>query len=851
MGIRSKIITITAGIMVLSMAVSILISSYMFKTAYTESLQSRATVVAKTLSLQLDRLFRLGLGIESIIGFDEQCKEAQEEYENINHAMVVNPDGMVLFHGGCSKRGAYMPDAALLGAIKAKTEKTVFVKKHGAGDYFTVAPVFDSNGRHAASVITGFHADLAAIKARSMASYSAMAGLVFMAAAVLLLIMALSSQITRPLTKLLNAVENIRESGAARAARVDIRSKDEIGRLAAKFNMMTDELRLTTVSRNDLMAANENLKREISERLLAEAGLAESEARFRLIFEDGPVGMLIMGENHRIIRANKAMGKMLGYSENELIGMTFDDITYFEDREKSNELAQKLFSGDGGKYTMVKRYIKKDGGIIWANLQASLFKGRDGELFGLGMAEDITDKLQSENRIRMLAYYDGLTGLPNRVFFKELIDRSLVYADRYKTMIAVLFLDLDNFKRVNDTLGHEAGDRLLKEASSRIQKAIRKSDQMARYSDASLEGGDGEDVVSRLGGDEFVVMLHNITDAQQAGRVAKRILNGLSGLFDLGGREVFVTASAGISIYPSDASDAESLLKNADTAMYHAKSTGKNNWQFFSKSMNDRAVENLIMEGRLHRAMENGEFIVHYQPLIDARTMEVTGSEALVRWSDPGGGMRQPASFIPLAEESGLIVPIGEFVLNAACARQRQWHDAGHWKLYVSVNLSCRQFENSDIVAAVSKALKDSGLPPRSLTLEITESAVMRRPSEAIKALNALKNLGVRISLDDFGTGYSSLNYLRNVPIDYLKIDRSFVSNATTSPKDASIVKAIISLAHSMGFRVVAEGVENREQAAIVIGYGCDEMQGYLFSRPLPADEAEKCFGPGFAGLKI
>ncbi|MBI5593239.1 MAG: EAL domain-containing protein [Deltaproteobacteria bacterium] len=438
---------------------------------------------------------------------------------------------------------------------------------------------------------------------------------------------------------------------------------------------------------------------------------------------------------------------------------------------------------------------------------------------------------QQDSRIRFLAYYDGLTGLSNRMFFKELLKKALVWARRYGQAVVILYLDVDDFKRVNDTLGHPMGDKLLLAVSERLVASVRSSDSAARLAEDTEQT-----TVSRLGGDEFAILLHNAGKIHEVSRVARRLLKEIAKPFDLDGHEVFTSASMGISFFPSGGEDADNLLKNADAAMYQAKAKGKNNYQFYTDAMNATALELFNLERDLHRALEREEFVLHYQPKLDT-TRRMIGMEALIRWNHKEKGMISPVQFIPLAEDTGLILPIGEWVLRTACLQTNAWQEAGFKSANVAVNLSARQFDQKNLPDIIARALHETALPPRHLELEITESMIMQKPEEAIAVLRKLKNMGIRISMDDFGTGYSSLNYLRQLPVDSLKIDRSFIMNVTIDPGDAAIVKGIIALAHSLKLKVIAEGVETEAQFEFLREVECDEVQGFLFSKPLPADE--------------
>lgn len=448
------------------------------------------------------------------------------------------------------------------------------------------------------------------------------------------------------------------------------------------------------------------------------------------------------------------------------------------------------------------------------------------------LKQELKSRNEAEKHYRILAHYDSLTNLPNRTLFRTLLKGALTYAERYKASMAVMFIDLDHFKRINDTLGHVAGDQLLQDVTDRILRSVRNFDYIMR-----TDENDVKDVVSRLGGDEFILLLHNIAHVQDAGKVAVRILKDISAPFNMGGHEIFITASIGIALYPSDGVDGDELIKNADIAMYHAKTEGKNNYQYYSSSMNARALEYLTLENLLHKALERHEFMLYYQPKKSIAEGRINGLEALLRWKREDAVVVSPSDFVPLAEENGLILPIGEWALRAACGQNKSWQDAGYDPVVVSVNLSSRQFDQKNLVEVVTRALNDAGLDPRYLELEITESAIMRDPEEAIRTLRELKKLGISISVDDFGTGYSSLNYLRRLPLDSLKIDRSFVKNIETSPDDAAIVETIIALARNLRLKAVAEGVETEQQMSYLRENGCDEIQGFLLGQPLPEEE--------------
>ncbi|HEU4589046.1 MAG TPA: EAL domain-containing protein [Gemmatimonadales bacterium] len=446
-------------------------------------------------------------------------------------------------------------------------------------------------------------------------------------------------------------------------------------------------------------------------------------------------------------------------------------------------------------------------------------------------------------QVRVLAYYDSLTGLLNRPSYKDRLAMAVAAAKRDRTQVAVLFVDLDNFGRINDTLGHELGDELLRQVASRLRACSADDDP-----GAPLDGQHAE--VARLGGDEFTLLIRGITTSDQAVALARRLLAAFTPPFLLDAHEVFVTASIGIALHPGDGEDIETLLAHADTAMYAAKSQGGNGYQLFARSMNASALHRLTLESDLRRALDRGELILHYQPIVNAATNTIAGAEALVRWQHPSLGLLLPAEFVPIAEENGLIVPLGEWVLRAACAQNRAWQDAGLAPIRVVVNLSSRQLRQGTLVTTVGAALADSGLAARWLGLELTESMLMDRQHETLGALHALRSMGIQLSIDDFGTGYSSLSYLKHFPVDALKIDRSFVRDLTAVADDAAITSAIIAMAHALELKVVAEGVESEAHLSFLRSQGCDEVQGYLLGRPMPAERFAERLARGRAGGK-
>jgi diguanylate cyclase (GGDEF)-like protein len=426
----------------------------------------------------------------------------------------------------------------------------------------------------------------------------------------------------------------------------------------------------------------------------------------------------------------------------------------------------------------------------------------------------------SEEQYRHLAQYDSLTGLPNRALLYDRLEHGIAQARRHRNVLAVLFIDLDRFKYVNDTFGHSAGDDLLKQVAQRFSECVR-----------------SEDTVGRLSGDEFAIVLSRLVAPQDAALVARKAVDSLNRPFQLQGVDLFVTASVGITVFPTDGNDRDTLIRNADVAMYRAKERGRNNYQFYTPEMNNRTREMLDMQNALRGALDRNELVLHYQPKIDIVTGQVSGIEALLRWAHPKRGLIPPAEFMPMLEETGLIVRAGDWVVSTVCRQLSEWRRAGVKAVPVAINLSARQFLAPDLGPAIRGALEEHALDPELLEIEITESSIMADTEEAIRTLEYLQLLGVKTAIDDFGTGYSSLGYLKRFPLRALKIDRTFVRDITTDADDATITQAVISMAHSLNLKVIAEGVESSAQLAFLMRYGCDEVQGYLFSRPVPPEE--------------
>ena len=555
------------------------------------------------------------------------------------------------------------------------------------------------------------------------------------------------------------------------------------------------------------------------ERTEAFQRLAESEERYSSTVELAAIGIGHVAMDGRFIHANRQLCDMLGYTSEELLKRTVKDVSHPDDTGVTDEVAPQLRSGQIDSFKVEKRYLRKDGSVMWVRITVAEKRDQRGDpLYDISIVEDISDRKLAEERVEYLATHDEMTGLPNRTMFMQLLERAISSSERYGRRFALLFIDLDRFKSINDSLGHEAGDMLLKEMASRFRRCIRASD-----------------LVARLGGDEFVVLVDEI-QAEEAAVVARHVVSAALKPVSIGGQDCRVTASVGIASYPADAEDAQSLMKNADMAMYLAKEEGKNNFQFYSKEIRALSIERIALEANLTNALERDEFLLQYQAKVSIRTGEINGVEALLRWWNPQLGSVPPAQFIPVAEDTGLIVPIGKWVLLTACTQSVTWQRAGLAPVCMAVNVSPRQFRDPGLLDDIAEVLETTGMEPHLLELEITEGMVMHDVRHAVQKLRTIKQMGVRIAIDDFGTGYSSLAQLKQFPIDTLKVDRSFIRDIPSNAEDKAITEAIISMGRTLGVTVVAEGVETAEQQAFLSSRSCDEMQGYYFSKPSHPD---------------
>lgn len=568
------------------------------------------------------------------------------------------------------------------------------------------------------------------------------------------------------------------------------------------------------------LAALEGIVEDISARKAQEQALLEAERRYRSLFDNAIEGIFRTTPEGRYLDANPALARIYGFDTPDELIATLEDIGHqlYVDPGRREEF-MRIVAARGEITGFESQVYRKNGDVIWISENARAVFDSEGRVSHYeGTVEDVTERRLYQERIEQQANYDTLTGLANRSLLHDRLKQAILAAATYGTRLAVAFIDLDHFKVINDSLGHHVGDELLRTMAERFRRVVRE-----------------HDTVARLGGDEFVLVINGHASADSVGMMLENVLRVIGEPWRSEHGELQVTSSIGVALYPDDGDDAETLLKNADSAMYRAKERGRNNYRFFTSDLNDKMKERLAIESGLRRALERSQMELLYQPRVELATGRVIGCEALLRWHPLGEKPIPPARFISVAEETGLIVPIGAWVLRTACSQNVLWQRMGLSPFCVSVNVSSRQFRQDDFVDTIADVLEETGLDPAGLEIELTESMVMHDAEKMIEMLHAIKRLGVRIAVDDFGTGYSSLSYLKRFPVDRLKVDRSFVQDLATDPDDATIVSTIIALGHNLGLKVVAEGVETEAQIEFLRRNGCDELQGYYFGKPMPA----------------
>jgi diguanylate cyclase (GGDEF)-like protein/PAS domain S-box-containing protein len=566
------------------------------------------------------------------------------------------------------------------------------------------------------------------------------------------------------------------------------------------------------------LVAIEGIIQDVTERKESSLALREAERRYYQLFENALEGIFRTTLDGQYLDANPALARIYGFeSPAELIQSRKDIRNELYVNPARREEFMTLVRARGSVSGFESQIYKKDGEIIWISENARAVYDDLGELACYeGTVEDITERKLYQARIEQQANYDTLTGLANRSLLNDRLQQAILAASNHNTRLAVVFVDLDRFKYINDSLGHHVGDELLRAMAERLKASVRETD-----------------TVARLGGDEFVLLINGQGDPESVAIVLERMLSDISQPWSISQGDFNITCSMGVALYPDDGQTAQALLKHADSAMYRAKDRGRNNFQFFTAELNALITERLELENRLRRALERDQFTLEYQPRVDMHSRRIVGAEALLRWNPTDHPSVAPARFIPVAEEIGLIVPIGRWVLSEACAQNKAWQDAGLGPFTVSVNVSVRQFRQDDFVQTIIDVLRETGLEARYLEIELTESAVMHDADQFIAMLNQLNDVGVQISIDDFGTGYSSLSYLKRFPVDRLKVDRSFVQDIATDVDDATIVRTVIALGHNLGLKVVAEGVETEQQLEFLRANHCDELQGFYFGEPM------------------
>jgi len=549
-----------------------------------------------------------------------------------------------------------------------------------------------------------------------------------------------------------------------------------------------------------------------------ETEIEEREARFRALVQNSFDIITIHDNTGVTVYESPAASRILGYPPGTLVGKTPFQTVHPSDIDRAREAFQTLTSSSN-PVSIELRYRHADGSWIWLEILGNNLLEHPGVKGVVLTSRDVTERKHAEERAQYLANYDVLTGLPNRTLMYDRISQAVAHAKRARERIALLHIDVDRFKMINDSLGHDVGDEILKSGAERIKRCTREMD-----------------TVSRVGGDEFTILMRDAAQLSEVTASATRILSEMAQPFPGAPEDVFVSASIGISVYPDDARTIDELTKHADAAMHSAKTLGRNNYQFFTEALNEEVQERMVLETGLRLAIKRDEMRLVYQPKVDLKTREIVGAEALLRWHHPRRGLIPPARFIPVAEESGMVGQIGEWVLRDACRQIRHWQNMG-LSPQVAVNVSPRQFQQYDVAQLVSTVVSEEQISPELLEIELTEGAVMHNAEASVITLEKLKRLGVRVSIDDFGTGYSSLSYLKRFPLDMLKIDRSFVRDISSDPNDAAIVRAIITLARNLGIKVTAEGVEDEAQLSFLVAYGCQFAQGYLFGKPMSVEE--------------
>lgn len=543
----------------------------------------------------------------------------------------------------------------------------------------------------------------------------------------------------------------------------------------------------------------------------------KTESYFRKAFRQAALGMALISTKGRYIKVNHALCTILGYSEAELLNISLRHLIHPDDFLKDLLLVRQMIEGKMDVCQSIQRYFNKSGEIIWIRCNIAIVRDVDKHpLYFIAQLQNISSEKKSQEQLKHMAYHDALTGLANRNRLEQHIEEMIIAVRNESEQFALIILDLDYFKNINDSIGHDAGDALLQVVAERLRETVR-----------------SRDMVARIGGDEFVIVITDFKKVEVIAQISQKILDHLLKPIMLNGREIYITTSIGISVYPYDGEDIETLMKNADLALYMAKNNGRNNYQFCTSDITQKAKDRVEKQNALSHALMKKEFLLHYQPIIDSKTKQVNSVEALLRWQSKEYGLVKPDSIISIAEESGLIIPLNEWVLRTACLQVKKWHDSGYPSLKLCINLSARQLKSPDFIQSILRILDETQFSARSLILEITEGLIMHDPETTLKILSSLRFAGINIAIDDFGTGFSSFSYLTNYAVDKIKIDRSFINKIKPGSTSVAIVAAMIAMANKLGIKSVAEGVETQEQYDLLVQEGCNEIQGYYISQPL------------------
>jgi diguanylate cyclase (GGDEF)-like protein/PAS domain S-box-containing protein len=753
---------------------------------------------------------------EVFAGYNELAAE-ESGYSSI--VMTAVPSALQLpAHAAPDEARTFAAEMATVAGLSAR------------GDVYQTRSPIRYRGQVLGELITGF--SLARVTADMTRSRATVALVTLVAFAIgVIAVFALSTLIIGPLKRIASISEQIADGDLAR--RADIASADEVGQLARSFNLMLDRLAGAQFELEDLNHTLEQrveerareLREETTERRRTQVALQKTEEQYRLLFERNLAGVYIATVSGRILDCNEACARLFRFDSKEEFLTQGGVISYMHTRDRQRLMWQLR---ETGALTNEEVELRgRNGETVWALSNARLIPSPDDATSATleGILLDISDRKRAEEEMIYKAYHDSLTGLPNRALFLDRMSVALARAERTQQSAAVMFLDLDELKSINDTLGHTTGDELLKSLARRLAGLLRP-----------------DDTIARVGGDEFTILLPDIKGEADADIVAKKVLEGVAQPFMVGRDEIHVTTSVGVSVYPTDGTDAETLIDNADGAMYRVKETGGNNYQFCSRG-GTRSVGRLMLEQELRAALERDEFVVWYQPQVTITERRLVGVEALVRWNHPERGIVEPAGFVPLAEHTGLITELGEVVLRKSCQQLKDWSRRGFSDIRIGVNVSPRQFYQRDFVGMVERVVAESDIDPSALELEVTESVAVQKSDRTMLILRQMHEMGISIAIDDFGTGQSSLTYLKQFPVDTVKIDRSFVVDLSRHNTNAeSIVSAVLLLANQLGLRTIAEGVEDEDQCDFLRSNDCRIIQGYLISKPRPAADIERFF---------